>query len=1602
MRGCGEAMRRGILRLRKAIRFANRLAPLRMTEAPIRMTEEESKFVQRIFIIVLLVWSSLASATTYYVSSSTGSDSNSGTSSSTAWRTIAHVNGQSFQPGDSVLFKRGDAWNESLAPASSGSSENPITFDAYGSGAAPNLTGYYAVPATAWVLVTGNAWKAPVPATYTTVNFCLFGSVWGQKVGAASSNLTAQWDFYLANGFVYVYSIGNPGAYYNVPIVPMALSNVPVININGQSWLTFQHFLVNWFDQYGVYVQGTSDHLVFANMEADSMIPQGTQPLGFYVDESAPGPGDIKIYNSEAHLNYDGFRFDGSATAITMVNDKAYANRDGALVDNTGAVTYSYCHFYASSLAVAGSTDVEWTSGSGPTAGAGNIAADTAPAVQVYQRYPAEVTLTVDDAGMTAGADTYYAGTVLPIADAEGVPVGAAITVGYPLAQTLVSEFQGWVNAGRDVTSHSMSHTYYTNTDALEIQYTGSGTAAVLSISNKTLTITVTGAGDSVSYNLAQGQAQGTIKGLRLALQATGKFTATEIQTCQGPYGTGCSAYTEAALLAQDLADVSGQDVLTAVYHMQLDVTRLTTDEIALSRLWMTTSLTGLPATPVYVYPGGYENTTMQGITAGVPYTGARGALKEDLGVKDTYADGFNVQNITSFGVNPSWMGLAPAVLNQKIQALVWKESVWGVPWGIFWHLNELTNSDPVGGTEITNLIQDFKASGATIQTNTGLVNWVLGGTQEIGTDGNYYYKSAATSMALDFRPTKNSPVVDAGQDLGTAYEFDINGANQNTYGSGWEIGAHVYQDYAVYGGQTGSYFTIGESGTTNASVQLPLNWVNNVEWQGTTGDAINFPSAGMGGSWVCGSTNYGPYTAGSQTSAQQAINDAESCRTATGTGTTIAFPAGALYSGSSGLSLPQTTGDTSANFIVLTSSAPLSTSQTVCSHGEQDNVAESTQPGLRNPFCDGTQMSYQNGTATVTNLYTPTTSTNAVSAGTNYLPVASTAGMTAGLRVGVDLGAAHEATTVIATGSGSTCGGSSDTVCFKASFAYAHPSGTTVTVPVGAVTLANGTATNTSNYNDVASMWGIQYTGSNQGIQCGVGGDGSPCHNYAVINAHIFPTPCTYVPGTSPSCAGGNATQLPHVKIAPYAAGSVTSLSNLATHVHLAGIYLSGDWTDATPAPGPFSLTSQQPSGVASYSSNANSVTSKPLPSDIMNHCYGNTSNCAAGDLIAKCALTDCGNLNDTPVPQPMGTYFFASPGNSDNEDAVYYSASTDPWGSVVASTPTGNQTVIFRYPSGAMFPEGSSAGSGDECQLTVWDQSTGWVVGFYVSGVCGAGHTLPVASGCGSTMGTACSIPTGYVSASANLFTAQDYGYNGSGATSPQSSNQFAPEAAMVRQQELRNGVINHALIFTVDCISPTNNYVFPVLLGGFLGKCGNAGFGATNPNRSPAGALLFLDYTSAELTTICASNPAWQCTLLTAFTHYGGYVGITHGAGGTLSMSGNEEMESSEAWKYYYPSSFLTTDPFWPWAIAEKGLDGTFNLANTGCFSGSGTNPSTYRCEGAMLSNIPRMLGPEGTDVEGNSCTVSPGCYPSGHIHMADACIAEGYAGVSGGCS
>src|SRR5579859_7631343 len=94
----------------------------------------------RILLLATVTVVDLCHASTYYVSK-TGSDANNGTSAATPWATFgAHVNGGTFAAGDAIYLKRGDTWNEQLIPPSSGTQGSPISFDAYGSGAAPVIT----------------------------------------------------------------------------------------------------------------------------------------------------------------------------------------------------------------------------------------------------------------------------------------------------------------------------------------------------------------------------------------------------------------------------------------------------------------------------------------------------------------------------------------------------------------------------------------------------------------------------------------------------------------------------------------------------------------------------------------------------------------------------------------------------------------------------------------------------------------------------------------------------------------------------------------------------------------------------------------------------------------------------------------------------------------------------------------------------------------------------------------------------------------------------------------------------------------------------------------------------------------------------------------------------------------------------------------------------------------------------------------------------------------------------------------------------------------------------------------------------------------------
>lgn len=96
----------------------------------------------------------LGKGKTYYVAAD-GDDSADGMSEGTPFRTIRKINTLSLAPGDNVLFRRGDEWNEHLVLQM----KNGVTYSAYGIGAKPALSNYIqAAGAESWINVGENLW----------------------------------------------------------------------------------------------------------------------------------------------------------------------------------------------------------------------------------------------------------------------------------------------------------------------------------------------------------------------------------------------------------------------------------------------------------------------------------------------------------------------------------------------------------------------------------------------------------------------------------------------------------------------------------------------------------------------------------------------------------------------------------------------------------------------------------------------------------------------------------------------------------------------------------------------------------------------------------------------------------------------------------------------------------------------------------------------------------------------------------------------------------------------------------------------------------------------------------------------------------------------------------------------------------------------------------------------------------------------------------------------------------------------------------------------------------------------------------------------------
>jgi len=102
-----------------------------------------------------------ALATTYYLSSATGSDIDDGLTPESAFASIDHINALALLPGDEVRFLCGERWRvEPLVITASGTAEAPIVFSSHppDCAAKPVLSG--AQPISGWALFSSNIYRA--------------------------------------------------------------------------------------------------------------------------------------------------------------------------------------------------------------------------------------------------------------------------------------------------------------------------------------------------------------------------------------------------------------------------------------------------------------------------------------------------------------------------------------------------------------------------------------------------------------------------------------------------------------------------------------------------------------------------------------------------------------------------------------------------------------------------------------------------------------------------------------------------------------------------------------------------------------------------------------------------------------------------------------------------------------------------------------------------------------------------------------------------------------------------------------------------------------------------------------------------------------------------------------------------------------------------------------------------------------------------------------------------------------------------------------------------------------------------------------------------
>jgi hypothetical protein len=392
--------------------------------------------------------------------------------------------------------------------------------------------------------------------------------------------------------------------------------------------------------------------------------------------------------------------------------------------------------------------------------------------------------------------------------------------------------------------------------------------------------------------------------------------------------------------------------------------------------------------------------------------------------------------------------------------------------------------------------------------------------------------------------------------------------------------------------------------------------------------------------------------------------------------------------------------------------------------------------------------------------------------------------------------------------------------------------------------------------------------------------------------------------------------------------------------------------------AQGQYTISNQEPITVVP---NSSAMFAKPLPSNILSHLAvtGGSYLANSDTMIAyELSLAVSGDRG-------MDSWAQQAYPNGDQHPAKYYGQSTDPIYTITscAICNPGTLNTPFHAPSGAKESGGDTGGGGSDKWVVIWDQTNNNIFDFYQMSLAacpGGGHA--------GTSGDPCQVSCTHSCGKSNFTSSTALVNIDTGWALPG----ILPFQGMVRMQELVSGHINHAIY--LDAVCNNGNTVYPNITG-YLGQvCSSVG--KNNTTALPAGALVFFDYTTAQLADIKTKVDAWQYPLIEAMTIYGGYEGDTGGAAGIGMGRGESEVA-------YNLGGVVTPHPsgytnFFTWLQSQT---------HSGCISSSGA----LDCQLRFFENLPA----EPNNIGGSDTSIT------GHLHVADQCIAKALAGVSGGC-